>query len=74
MAGRQCGRVEGTTEGDLGAWLPEVPPLKLQGLHQRTSKLPNQADGWVQGLVQAVGSVPRIMDSGCLDSSLGFAI
>lgn len=39
MAGRQQGRVERTTEGDLGAWPPEVPQPESGGLYQVMAKL-----------------------------------
>lgn len=42
MAGRQCGRTERTTEGDLGARMPEVPHLKSRRLHQMMSELPTR--------------------------------
>ena len=39
MAGRQQGRVERTTEGDLRAWPPEVPQPESGGLYQVMAKL-----------------------------------
>ena len=39
MAGRQQGRVERPTEGDLRVWPPEVPQLESGGLYQVMAKL-----------------------------------
>lgn len=47
MAGRQCGRTERTTEGDLGAWMPEVPHLKIERVAPDDVQAANQVSGWV---------------------------
>lgn len=39
MAGRQQGRVERTTEGDLRVWPPEVPQPESRGLYRAMAKL-----------------------------------